>query len=223
MPAQYIAHPDVKLWIAGEATGLLYQSVRKMAIELKVDDCVRWLGLRRDIPALLDAADAFVQASAWEGMPLAIGEAMAMEKPVVATDVGGVRELLGDAGGLVPAHDPQALADAMMAIMRKTQTDRQAMGTVARARIEREFNMDSCVVQWEELLLRKCWYWQHRPEAQTLTPAGFLTFGLWLLFRDHRFRNTEELSHSLIEFLSCCLPFVVFVLHLYHLGVIASA
>ena len=59
---------------------------------------VRWLGLRRDMPALLDAAEAFVLASAWEGMPLVIGEAMAMEKPVVATDVGGVREMVGDAG-----------------------------------------------------------------------------------------------------------------------------
>ena len=57
---------------------------------------VRWLGLRRDMPALLDAADAFVSGSAWEGMPLAVGEAMAMAKPVVATDVGGVRELVGE-------------------------------------------------------------------------------------------------------------------------------
>ena len=65
------------------------------------------------MPALLDGADAFVSGSAWEGMPLAVGEAMAMEKPVVATDVGGVRELVGDAGVIVPAKDSEALASAM--------------------------------------------------------------------------------------------------------------
>jgi hypothetical protein len=85
--------------------------------ELELRDSVRWLGLRRDMPALLDAADAFVSGSAWEGMPLAVGEAMAMEKPVVATDVGGVRELVGDAGLVVPAKDSGALADAMQATM----------------------------------------------------------------------------------------------------------
>ena len=66
---------------------------------------MRWLGLRRDMPALLDAADGFVSGSAWEGMPLAVGEAMVMEKPIVATDVGGVRELVGDAGAIVEAKD----------------------------------------------------------------------------------------------------------------------
>ena len=58
----------------------------------------------------MDASDGFVLGSAWEGMPLVVGEAMAMEKPVVATDVGGVRELVGDAGAMVAAKDPQALA-----------------------------------------------------------------------------------------------------------------
>jgi glycosyltransferase involved in cell wall biosynthesis len=71
---------------------------------------VRWLGLRRDLPALLDASDAFVLGSAWEGMPLAAGEAMAMEKPVVATDAGGTGELLGEAGVVVPPRNASALA-----------------------------------------------------------------------------------------------------------------
>jgi glycosyltransferase involved in cell wall biosynthesis len=68
-----------------------------------LNGALRWLGLRRDVPALLDDADAFVLSSAWEGMPLAIGEAMAMamDKPVVATNVGGPRERVGDCGVLV--------------------------------------------------------------------------------------------------------------------------
>ena len=83
------------------------RAVKQLSARLTLGDSVRWLGLCRDMPALLDAADGFVSASAWEGMPLAVGEAMAMEKPVVATDVGGVSELAGDAGVVIPAKNPK--------------------------------------------------------------------------------------------------------------------
>jgi glycosyltransferase involved in cell wall biosynthesis len=112
---------------------------------------VRWLGLRRDLPALLDAADGFVLASAWEGMPLVVGEAMAMEKPVVATDVGGVRELMGEAGMLVPPKNPDALAAAMLVLMRSSIEARQKLGRAARVRIEDNFNIETRAQQWESL------------------------------------------------------------------------
>src|SRR5208337_3817686 len=110
-----------------------------------------WLGLRRDLPALLDAADGFVLASAWEGMPLVVGEAMAMEKPVVATDVGGVRELMGEAGMLVPPKNPDALAAAMLVLMRSSFEARQNLGRKARVRIEDYFNIETRAQQWELL------------------------------------------------------------------------
>jgi hypothetical protein len=62
---------------------------------------MRWLDLWRDMPVLTDAYEGFVLSSAWEGMPLDVGEVMAMEKPVVATCVGGVAALMGDTGRLV--------------------------------------------------------------------------------------------------------------------------
>jgi glycosyltransferase involved in cell wall biosynthesis len=100
--------PQAQLWIAGPE--LRPASARTgyslLALHKGTMDHVHRLGLRRDMPALFDAADAFVLSSSWEGMPLAVGEAMAMEKPIVATDVGGVRELLGDCGTLVPMRDP---------------------------------------------------------------------------------------------------------------------
>jgi glycosyltransferase involved in cell wall biosynthesis len=114
-------------------------------------DGVRILGLRRDLPALLDAADGFVLASAWEGMPLALGEAMAMEKPVAATDVGGVRELVEDAGMIVPAKDSNALAAAMLSIMKTSTDGRRTLGRAARARIQSQFSMDTRVDEWEAL------------------------------------------------------------------------
>ena len=114
-------------------------------------DGVRWLGLRRDMPALLDAADGFVLSSAWEGMPLAVGEAMAMEKPVVATDVGGVRELVGDAGYTVSAKSPEGLAGAMLELMRRTPVARSALGRRARERIVSNFSMNARADEWEIL------------------------------------------------------------------------
>ena len=115
------ARREAQLWVAGEASGAEFATVRALAAELGLEDAVSWLGLRRDLPALLDAADGFVLGSAWEGMPLALGEAMAMEKPVVATDVGGVRELVGEAGVIVPAKNPSALAKAMLEEMQRPQ------------------------------------------------------------------------------------------------------
>ena len=110
---------------------------------------VRRLGLNRDMPALLDAADGFVLSSAWEGMPLVVGEAMAMEKPVVATDVGGVRELLGDTGTLVPARDPNTLAQAMLNIMRYTCDLRSDLGSSARVRVETYYDTRALFPKWE--------------------------------------------------------------------------
>jgi glycosyltransferase involved in cell wall biosynthesis len=142
---------DARLWIAGDAAGEEGATVRRMADEMGLQGAVRWLGLRRDMPALLDGADGFVLASAWEGMPLALGEAMAMEKPVVATDVGGVRELAGETGMIVPAKDSDALAEAMIALMQTNADARYMIGRAARARIQNTFSMDAKADEWEAL------------------------------------------------------------------------
>jgi glycosyltransferase involved in cell wall biosynthesis len=114
-------------------------------------ESVRLLGLRRDMPALFEAADAFVLSSAWEGMPLTVGEAMAMEKPVVATDAGGTRELIGDAGIIVSPKDSDALAKAMLDLMQQPVEFRQTLGQVARARISSRFSIDTKADEWEAL------------------------------------------------------------------------
>jgi glycosyltransferase involved in cell wall biosynthesis len=141
--------PEARLWIAGEALRAGSEAIQAQAAELGAS--VRWLGLRRDMPALLDLADGFVLASAWEGMPLVVGEAMAMEKPVAATDVGGVRELVGEAGVIVPAKSPEALAEAMLDLMRSTPEARGALGRAARQRIATRFSIDAKADEWEAL------------------------------------------------------------------------
>ena len=142
------ACPVARLWIAGGGDGAALQA---MAAGMGLGDSIHWLGLQRAMPALLDAADGFVLGSAWEGMPLAVAEAMAMEKTVVATDVGSVRELLGEAGRLAATRSDEALASAMLEAMRQTPEQRQALGRAARERILRTFSMDTKCAEWEAL------------------------------------------------------------------------
>jgi glycosyltransferase involved in cell wall biosynthesis len=150
----HAAAVHARLWIAGEAMGDSFAAIQALAAELGLAAAVRWLGLRRDMPALLDAADGFVLASAWEGMPLAVGEAMAMEKPVVATDVGGVRELMGEVGWIVPAKSPEELATSMLALMRSAPEARAALGRAARRRIQENFSIEARADEWEALYRR---------------------------------------------------------------------
>jgi glycosyltransferase involved in cell wall biosynthesis len=155
--------PQAQLWIAGDAASVnpIAGKKRYQLMGFPMSQAAhrrrRLFGLRRDIPALLDAADAFVSASAWEGMPLAVGEAMAMEKPIVATDVGGVPELVGNSDAVVPAQDSTALAEAMIATMQQSAEERTRTGRAARERVKQHFSIEASADAWEamyrELLL----------------------------------------------------------------------
>ncbi len=100
----WVVYPQTQLWIAGEhpRPKSLRTAYTGLVVPKGTTERIHQLGLSHSMLSLYDAADAYVLPSAWEGMPLVIGEAMAMEKPVVATDVGGVHKFLGDAGTLVP-------------------------------------------------------------------------------------------------------------------------
>jgi glycosyltransferase involved in cell wall biosynthesis len=118
--------PDALLVLAGD--GVLMERVQKIARETGVIDGCRFLGYRRDIPAILAATDLFVFPSSQEGLPCAIQEALAMEVPTVATDVRGNRDLVRtEFGRLVPFADPEALATACLDLLalspRKTPRD----------------------------------------------------------------------------------------------------
>lgn len=153
-----LKNSKAQLRIAGK--GPLLDVIKQKAVDLGISERVVFLGLRRDIPALLNAADGFVLSSAWEGLPNVIMEAMAAWKPVVATNVGGVPELVEDgvSGYIVPPRDPEALAAAMLKMMSLSEDERKAMGQAGRAHIEANYSLDRVVDQWERLyrdLLRK--------------------------------------------------------------------
>ncbi|HXS77008.1 MAG TPA: glycosyltransferase [Terracidiphilus sp.] len=137
--------PNAQLWIAGCPA-----SYRDIGGRSEING-VQWLGISEEMPRTISDCDGFVLGSAWEGMPLVIGEAMAMEKPVVATNVGGVRELIGDAGMLVPSRNSQALAQAMLRMMRMPECERALIGQAARERIRGHFEINWKADEWEGL------------------------------------------------------------------------
>jgi glycosyltransferase involved in cell wall biosynthesis len=106
------------------------------------------------MPEVLSAFDVFVLSSHDEGMSNAILEAMAMEKPVVATDVGGTGEVVrhGQSGLLVPPKNPEALAAAVSDILSQPARARE-MGRLGRRIVEQGFSAHSMVRQMERLYL----------------------------------------------------------------------
>jgi glycosyltransferase involved in cell wall biosynthesis len=123
--------------------GPLRPALTRRATELGVD--ARFTGARADMADLLGCADLVVLASRSEGLPFTLLEAMALGKPVVATRVGGVAEVVEDgrSGRLVPRDDPAALAAAIAAVLDAPEA--AAMGARGRARVEAEFTQERMV------------------------------------------------------------------------------
>ncbi len=143
-----------RLFIAGD--GPLRGELARLVDELGLSGRVRLLGLRDDMAELYGACDALVLSSAWEGMPNVVLEAMASGRPVVATAVGAVPEMVadGETGYVVPAGDPAALAGAMGRMMRLAPDERRAMGEAGRRAVRERHSVESVVDGWEELFRR---------------------------------------------------------------------
>ena len=110
-------------------------------VEARGLGAVRFAGNRPDIPALLAASDLFVLPSLWEGLPMALLEAMASGLPVIATDVAGSRQVIvpDESGVIVPPGDAGALAAAIGDLL-ADDARRSRLGRAARQRVEAEFS-----------------------------------------------------------------------------------
>lgn len=147
-------HPDVEFLLAGD--GACREELVALANRLGVSDRVRFLGHRDDVPAVLKDADVFVLPSRSEAFPNSVMEAMASGLPVVATNVGGIPELVADGrtGRLVPPGDPAALGDALLDMVE--HPDRAAdFGRAGRRTIEERYSFERMVEQFEDLYLRE--------------------------------------------------------------------
>ncbi|WP_232696495.1 glycosyltransferase [Brevibacillus daliensis] len=148
--------PNCLLLIAGE--GVLKYELQVLATELGIADHVRFLGLRQDIPEIMNAADAFILSSQFEGFGRVLVEALACELPVVSTACGGPEEILeeGELGILVPVGSVTELAQAMQNVM-TTQIHHSIRENRAMS-VKSTYFHERIVGQWEELyqrLLRK--------------------------------------------------------------------
>lgn len=136
--------PDLRCLIVGE--GRSEDDVREAVARWRVADRVVLAGPRRDVPDLLAAADVFVLTSIREGLPVSLLEAMAAEKAIVATGVGGVPDAVtdGESGVLVPPMDPAAVADAMARVLGDPGL-RRSLGRAAARVVEERFSLDGMV------------------------------------------------------------------------------
>jgi glycosyltransferase involved in cell wall biosynthesis len=143
--------PGALLLLVGE--GALQAEAEALTHTLGLTPAVRFLGVRRDVPDVMRAADGYVMSSAWEGMPMVLLEAAAAGLPIVTTNVGGTGEVVADgsSGFLAPARDPAALAAAMTRLMALPEADRRAMGEQGRERVMSRFSLVRVVERWEAL------------------------------------------------------------------------
>lgn len=121
--------------------GPLEESLRGFVRDAGLERHVVFAGYREDIPRLLAGADIYVLPSLSEGMPRSILEAMAMELPVITSDIRGCRELVvdGETGLLVPPADAGALAEALCRLAGDADL-RRRMGEAGRQRVQQEFD-----------------------------------------------------------------------------------
>lgn len=133
--------------------GSLEAVLREQVRELGITDRVRWLGVRSDIPRVMNAADAFVLSSDSEGLPMVLLEASASSLPCIATSVGGNGEIVihDETGFVVPPGKPSELAAVMERLALLPEADRQAMGAAARIHVRSQFDIERILDRWERL------------------------------------------------------------------------
>lgn len=148
LPEILRACPKTLLLLVGQ--GELEQALKAEVVKQNLDGHVRFLGFRSDVPALLSLFDVFVLPSLSEGLSMALLEAMAAGKPVVATKVGGNSELVldGDTGFLVDTESPEAISERVTQIL---LNKRQAvdMGEYGRRRVHDKFSFRAMVDRYQ--------------------------------------------------------------------------
>jgi len=138
--------PDAKFLVIGD--GPLETELKKMSDKLGVGENVLFLGWRQDIKDLLKIIDVVVLPSLWEGLPVSILEAMALSKPIVATNIKGNNELVvhGETGYLVEPGNPQEISSYVLKLL-TDQSLAKKMGRLGYTRVKEKFALNKIVQQ----------------------------------------------------------------------------
>ena len=152
IPQVLMQFPKAVFAIAGD--GHLRHALQDKAMQMGIDGSIHFLGTRSDIPELLSVADVFVLPSLWEGLPLALLEAMSVGLAVVATRVEGVESIIvdGENGFLVPSEDVDALSTALIKIL-EDKGGRIRFGDRNKILVEEFFTIDRMCESYAELFI----------------------------------------------------------------------
>ena len=134
--------PNVRFFIIGE--GGLMSELQALSVSLGIGHALKFTGFRNDVGAFYKLADLFVMSSVQEGLGTAILDALALGKPVVAANSGGIPEIIkdGETGRLVAAGDSQALAKGIIEML--TEADQaEAMAQRGQAEVRAKFSIDA--------------------------------------------------------------------------------
>jgi len=147
--------PEVRFVIVGkEKTREDLRRLEELAKHLGIRDRIIFTGFRKDALQIMSVFDVFVLSSLWEAFAIVILEAMALGKPVVSTNVGGIPEAIdeGVSGFLVPPRDPEQLALRILDILNDGAL-RNRMGQEGRKKVQDRFNIESMVKKVEQVYL----------------------------------------------------------------------
>ncbi len=145
--------PDVTFVIVGkEKRKEDLERLQELARRLRIQDRVIFTGFRRDVFQLMATFDVFVLPSLWEGFGIVLLEAMALGKPVVGTDVGGIPEVIDNGlnGFLVEPRNPQQLAEKILELLRN-ETLRNQMGQNGMQKVRDRFSIQRTVREIEKV------------------------------------------------------------------------
>jgi L-malate glycosyltransferase len=136
--------PDARLVILGQ--GELHDSLTKQVRDLGLDKHVLLPGFRTDVLSLMKTTDVFVMSSVMEGLGTSLLDAMACARPIVATDTGGIPEVVvhEETGLLVPPRDPDQMADALVTLL-KDDTRARQYGAAGYERVHHRFSVEHMV------------------------------------------------------------------------------
>ena len=152
LPAIVHAVPTVHYMIVGSDDQGYADGLKRLAQELQIADRVHIVGFQDPVQPFLAALDLYVHPALMEGFGIAVVEAMAMGKAVIATTTGGLPEVVaqGETGLLVPPGDAESLAVAVVSLL-EDKVRREQMGSKGRARAQERFSLDASVKQMEQL------------------------------------------------------------------------
>jgi len=154
IPAVLRQHPGTGFLLAGG--GPLEPALREQARALGIEHSLRFLGRRSDVVDVLHALDIYILPSQSEGLPLALLEAMAARRCIVATRVGAMPQVLaqGQCGRLIPPGQPAAIASALNELLADPAA-RTALADQALARVSQQYSIAATVARYQALYLQR--------------------------------------------------------------------